>query len=109
MTALTVGAALSQTGMYALQGQQALQGLRLWVDDTNARGGLFVPELHRAVALRLIAYDDHSRRSDVERLTEHQDGAVVDLEDVSECRCRRHVVTMACTDPTRLQPSVGPR
>jgi branched-chain amino acid transport system substrate-binding protein len=70
MTALTVGVVLSQTGIYALQGRQALQGLRLWVDDTNALGGLFIPELRRAVFLRLIAYDDHSRRNDVERLTD---------------------------------------
>ena len=69
MTVLSVGAALSQTGMYALQGQQALQGLRLWVEETNAHGGLFVPELRRAVSLQLIAYDDHSRRADVEQLT----------------------------------------
>jgi branched-chain amino acid transport system substrate-binding protein len=70
MTALTVGVALSQTGMYALQGQQALHGLRLWVEETNAQGGLFIPELHRAVALRLIAYDDRSRRAEVEQLAE---------------------------------------
>jgi branched-chain amino acid transport system substrate-binding protein len=69
MIALTVGAALSQTGMYALQGQQALQGLCLWVEETNAHGGLFVPERRQAVSLQLIAYDDHSRRTDVERLT----------------------------------------
>ena len=69
MTVLSVGAALSQTGMYALQGQQALQGLRLWVEETTAHGGLFVPELRQAVSLRLIAYDDHSRRADVEQLT----------------------------------------
>jgi branched-chain amino acid transport system substrate-binding protein len=69
MTVLSVGAALSQTGMYALQGQQALQGLRLWVEQTNAHGGLFVPELRRTVSLQLIVYDDHSRRADVEQLT----------------------------------------
>ena len=69
MIVLSVGAALSQTGMYALQGQQALQGLRLWVEETNAHGGLFVPELRQAVSLQLIAYDDHSRRADVEQLT----------------------------------------
>jgi branched-chain amino acid transport system substrate-binding protein len=71
MTVLSVGAALSQTGRYALQGQQALQGLRLWVEETNARGGLFVPELHGGVSLQLIAYDDRSRRTDVEQLTAH--------------------------------------
>jgi branched-chain amino acid transport system substrate-binding protein len=69
MIALTVGAALSQTGMYALQGQQALQGLCLWVEETNAHGGLFIPERRQVVSLQLIAYDDHSRRADVERLT----------------------------------------
>jgi branched-chain amino acid transport system substrate-binding protein len=68
MIVFSVGAALSQTGMYALQGQQALQGLRLWVEETNAHGGLFVPELRQAVSLELIAYDDHSRRADVEEL-----------------------------------------
>ena len=70
-TVLTVGAALSQTGMYALQGQQALQGLRLWVEETNAQGGLFVPALREAISLQLIAYDDHSRRADVEQLIAH--------------------------------------
>jgi branched-chain amino acid transport system substrate-binding protein len=70
MTTATVGAALSQTGNYALQGQQALQGLRLWVDETNARGGLFIPELHRPASLQLIVYDDHSRRVNAEQLIE---------------------------------------
>ena len=70
MTTLRVGTTLSQTGLYSLQGQQALQGLHLWVEETNARGGLFIPELCHAVPLQLIAYDDHSRRHDVEHLTE---------------------------------------
>jgi branched-chain amino acid transport system substrate-binding protein len=69
MTVLTVGAALSQTGMYALQGQQAFQGLCLWVEETNAHGGLFIPERRQEVPLQLIVYDDHSRRADVEKLT----------------------------------------
>jgi branched-chain amino acid transport system substrate-binding protein len=70
MTTLLVGTTLSQTGMYALQGQQALQGLRLWIDETNIQGGLFVPELRHPVPVQLIAYDDGSRRAAVEHLTE---------------------------------------
>jgi branched-chain amino acid transport system substrate-binding protein len=70
MTSLTVGAALSQTGIYALQGQQALQGLRLWVEHTNAQGGLFVPDLRRQIPLQLLIYDDQSRRAEVEQLVE---------------------------------------
>jgi branched-chain amino acid transport system substrate-binding protein len=56
--------------MYALQGRQAHFGLRLWAEDTNARGGLYVPELQRALPVDLIIYDDQSRRSDVTALTE---------------------------------------
>jgi len=70
MTMLRVGTTQSLSGMYARQGQQALQAVRLWVEETNAQGGLFVPELHHAVPLQLIAYDDCSRRRDVEPLTE---------------------------------------
>src|SRR5687768_3254590 len=70
MRPVTIGAALSQTGIYALQGQQALQGLRLWVEQTNALGGLFVPESRQHRPLVLLTYDDHSRRADVEQLVE---------------------------------------
>jgi branched-chain amino acid transport system substrate-binding protein len=70
MTSLTVGTALSQTGIYALQGQQALQGLRLWIEHTNAQGGLFIPELNRQIPLQLLTYDDRSRRTEAERLVE---------------------------------------
>jgi branched-chain amino acid transport system substrate-binding protein len=67
---LRVGAALSQTGIYALQGRQAGQALRLWVEDVNARGGLHVAERGGALALDLILYDDGSRRADVGLLIE---------------------------------------
>jgi branched-chain amino acid transport system substrate-binding protein len=70
MSSLTVGAALSQTGIYALQGRQALQGCRLWVEEANQRGGLWIPELRRSIPLQLIVDDDHSRRADVEQLIE---------------------------------------
>jgi branched-chain amino acid transport system substrate-binding protein len=70
MTSITVGAALSLTGIYALQGGQALQGLRLWVEETNARGGVLIPESGRHASLQLIVYDDHSRGADVAQLVE---------------------------------------
>jgi branched-chain amino acid transport system substrate-binding protein len=70
MTSISVGAVLSQTGIYALQGRQALRGLRLWVAQTNAAGGLFVPQAQRHLPLSLLTYDDRSRRAEVERLVE---------------------------------------
>jgi branched-chain amino acid transport system substrate-binding protein len=75
MSVLHVGAALAQTGIYALQGRQALRGLCLWVEDTNARGGLYVPKLGQALPLELVLYDDQSRRTEltlaIERLITH--------------------------------------
>ena len=70
MLSLRVGAALSETGIYALQGRQAREGLSLWVEETNAAGGLYVPDLRRALPLELILYDDHSRRAEVAPLIE---------------------------------------
>jgi branched-chain amino acid transport system substrate-binding protein len=66
MTSIRVGATLSQSGTYALQGRQALQGLLLWIEETNAHGGLAVSELTPPVRLQLLTYDDHSRRADLE-------------------------------------------
>jgi branched-chain amino acid transport system substrate-binding protein len=75
MMSLRVGAALSETGIYALQGRQARQGLSLWVGETNAAGGLYVPDLRCALPLELILYDDRSRRAEmaplIERLIRH--------------------------------------
>ncbi len=62
---VTVGASLSLTGRYALQGRQAAAGLRFWAAEANARGGLPLgPEARRAV--RVVIYDDGSRAAGLE-------------------------------------------
>jgi branched-chain amino acid transport system substrate-binding protein len=70
MRALRVGAAFSQTGRYALQGQQARQGLCLWGEDLNARGGLHIPERRGSVPIELVLYDDQSQRTTIIPLIE---------------------------------------
>jgi branched-chain amino acid transport system substrate-binding protein len=50
----TIGLNLGQTGALAPNGKAALLGMQIWVEDTNAKGGL----LGRPV--KLITYDDQS-------------------------------------------------
>lgn len=69
---ITVGASISTSGRYALQGRQALAGLRAWTEAANAEGGVRSPRLGRAVPATLIHYDDGSSparaAANVERL-----------------------------------------
>jgi branched-chain amino acid transport system substrate-binding protein len=53
----TIGLNLGQTGALAPNGKAALLAMQIWVEDTNARGGL----LGRPV--RLLTYDDQSNPS----------------------------------------------
>jgi branched-chain amino acid transport system substrate-binding protein len=59
--AVRVGAALSLSGRYAAQGEQARRGLALWVEDVNAAGGLPVRDRGARLPLELLVYDDASR------------------------------------------------
>lgn len=51
---IKIGLSTAQTGPLGAGGQAGLMGLKIWVDDINAKGGL----LNRKV--ELIAYDDQS-------------------------------------------------
>ena len=62
---VTVGASLSLTGRYALQGRQAEAGLRLWAAEANAGGGLSL-ETEARRAVRIVVYDDGSRAAGLE-------------------------------------------
>src|SRR5438067_1080215 len=67
---LTVGCCLSLTGRLAPQGRQAEQGLRRWVEDTNAAGGLPVRSPPDVARLALVVRDDASRATRAARLAE---------------------------------------
>ncbi|MGE3912131.1 MAG: ABC transporter substrate-binding protein, partial [Chloroflexota bacterium] len=67
---LTVGASLSLSGRFAVQGRQAYQGLTLWADDVNRAGGLTVHPGEPPLPVRLIIYDDASRRANAAANTE---------------------------------------
>ena len=59
---VTVGLSISLTGRFRPQGQQALQGIRLWQSYINAQGGIGVRNGEKR-SVRLIWYDDRSQIS----------------------------------------------
>ena len=61
-TELAVGLSISLTGKFRPQGQQALQGIRLWQSYINAQGGIAVRNGEKR-SVRLIWYDDRSQIS----------------------------------------------
>lgn len=56
-----VGAALSLSGRYAIQGRQAMRGLTLWLEDVNAGGGLRRDDLGLRTPVELTVLDDRGR------------------------------------------------
>src|SRR5713101_6661128 len=59
---VTIGLSVCLSGKFHLQGQQALQGDRLWQAYINAQGGIAVQNGEKR-SVRLIWYDDRSQIS----------------------------------------------
>jgi branched-chain amino acid transport system substrate-binding protein len=57
---VTVGLSISLTGRFRPQGQQALQGVRLWQSYVNSQGGIGVGNSEKT-SVRLLWYDDRSQ------------------------------------------------
>jgi len=57
------GVSLSLSGPFRLQGEQALNGLQLWVDYVTEAGGLPLGLAGSRPPLRLLILDDRSRAS----------------------------------------------
>lgn len=55
---IKVGAAVSDTGKFAIEGQSTKRGYEMWADEVNARGGIDVAGTKRKV--QIIYYDDQS-------------------------------------------------
>jgi ABC-type branched-subunit amino acid transport system substrate-binding protein len=59
-TEVRVGAMWSETGWCQLDSSILYTGLQVWIDETNAGGGMFVPSEDRKLPVRLVHYDDQS-------------------------------------------------
>ena len=55
-----VGCLWSETGWCWLDCRAMSLGVKFWIADTNARGGMFVPEVGRRLPVRLVTGDDRS-------------------------------------------------
>lgn len=55
---ITIGAAISDTGTYAIEGKSTRHGYDMWADAVNARGGIDVAGTKRKV--KIIYYNDES-------------------------------------------------
>ena len=67
---VTAGAALSLSGRFSVQGEQARRGLELWAEHLKDAGGLVVDSARPPRPITLHVYDDGSTRAGATAATE---------------------------------------
>jgi len=68
---IRIGTAISLSGPYSAgAGMTQIPNYKLWVDEVNAKGGLYIKELKKKLPIELIIYDDKSDTGTVVKLVE---------------------------------------
>jgi branched-chain amino acid transport system substrate-binding protein len=68
---IRIGQAVSLSGPIAIiHGSGPAQTQKLWVDEVNAKGGLYVKEYNKRLPIEVIVYDDKSDHGTLVRLIE---------------------------------------
>lgn len=67
---IRAGAALSLSGRFSNQGEQARRGLALWAEDLNMAGGVALGQPGHRATVDLVVYDDRSLAREAAALTE---------------------------------------
>ena len=57
---IKLGTLYASSGRYASISMPVHDGLKLWLEQTNAQGGVFVKAFNKKMPLKLVAYDDQS-------------------------------------------------
>ncbi|MGY3544613.1 branched-chain amino acid transport system substrate-binding protein [Bradyrhizobium sp. USDA 4472] len=57
---IKIGTLYASSGRYASISMPVHYGLKLWVDQKNAEGGVFVKAFDKKIPIKLVAYDDQS-------------------------------------------------
>src|ERR1700750_1123124 len=57
---LKMGTLYASSGRFASISMPVHYGLKLWIDQKNADGGVFVKAFNKKIPLKLVAYDDQS-------------------------------------------------
>ena len=60
---IKIGTLYASSGAYAGISTTINLGLRLWIDQKNAEGGVFVKPFDKKIPLKLVSYDDQSNTS----------------------------------------------
>ncbi len=63
---IRIGFTASQTGSLTKESMEQTQGLQLWADEANARGGINAGD--RQYQVQLVSYDDESKQDRVQQL-----------------------------------------
>ncbi len=58
--AIKIGTLYASTGPFAAISMPVYDGLKLWVAQQNAAGGVYVGAFHKKIPIKLISYDDQS-------------------------------------------------
>src|SRR6202041_1292863 len=59
-TEIKIGTLYASSGRYASISMPGYSGLKLWIDQKNADGGVYVKAFDKKIPLKLVAYDDQS-------------------------------------------------
>jgi len=70
MNEIKLGLSISLTGNYSVQGKESFEGVNLWVDDINDRGGVYLEERVANLPIEFIYYDDESSVDRCRAITE---------------------------------------
>jgi len=57
---IKIGTLYASSGAFAAISMPVHSGLKLWIDQKNAEGGLFVKPAGKKIPIKLVAYDDQS-------------------------------------------------
>ncbi|OBS09334.1 ABC transporter substrate-binding protein [Acidihalobacter prosperus] len=58
---IKIGTLYAGSGPFASSSQPQYAGLKYWVDEMNAQGGVYVKAYRKRIPVKLIAYDDQSQ------------------------------------------------
>ncbi|MDJ0271428.1 MAG: ABC transporter substrate-binding protein, partial [Aigarchaeota archaeon] len=67
---LVIGFSISISGDFAVPGRKQLEGIELWKDWINSKGGIYVKDQNKYYKVELKYYDDKSSKDEVIRLYE---------------------------------------
>jgi branched-chain amino acid transport system substrate-binding protein len=67
---IVVGASFSSTGRFSTEAAEHLRAYQMFIDETNAGGGVMVKSLGKKLPIKLVQYDDQSDPSAAAKLYE---------------------------------------